>query len=82
MNDSDLFESMSPARAYFRLSLPLVLGMTVTLIYNLADTYFVAGTGQCLLLLRNPCGRRCCRSPHAPCRETDGPASRGRGGDV
>ena len=46
MNDSDLFESMSPARAYFRLSLPLVLGMTVTLIYNLADTYFVAGTGS------------------------------------
>ena len=33
-------------RTYFRLSVPVVLGMVVTLVYNLADTYFIARTGN------------------------------------
>lgn len=44
--DSEMFEKMSPAKAYLKLSLPLVFSMTVTLIYNLADTYFVAQSGS------------------------------------
>ncbi len=32
-------------RTYFKLALPVVLNMMVTLVYNLADTYFIARTG-------------------------------------
>ena len=35
---------------YFRLSLPVVLGSIVTIVYNLADTYFIAQTGNALLV--------------------------------
>ena len=35
---------------YFRLSLPVVLGSIVTIVYNLADTYFIAQTGNALLI--------------------------------
>lgn len=35
---------------YFRLSLPVVLGSIVTIAYNLADTYFIAQTGNALLV--------------------------------
>ncbi len=31
---------------YFHLSLPVVLGSIVTIVYNLADTYFIARTGN------------------------------------
>ena len=44
--NNEIFEKQSPARAYLKLSLPLVLSMVVTLIYNLTDTYFVAQTGS------------------------------------
>ena len=44
--NNEIFEQQSPAKAYLKLSLPLVLSMTVTLIYNLTDTYFVAQTGS------------------------------------
>ena len=32
-------------RTYFKLALPVMLGMVVTLVYNLADTWFIARTG-------------------------------------
>ena len=35
---------------YFRLSLPVVLGSIVTIVYSLADTYFIAQTGNALLI--------------------------------
>ncbi len=35
---------------YFRLSLPVVLSSIVTILYNLADTYFIARTGDALLI--------------------------------
>ncbi len=35
---------------YFRLSLPVVLSSIVTILYNLADTYFIARTGNALLI--------------------------------
>ena len=35
---------------WFRLSLPVVMGSIVTIVYNLADTYFIAQTGDALLV--------------------------------
>lgn len=43
---NELFEKEKLSTAYFRLSIPLVLSLVVTLIYNLADTFFVAQTGD------------------------------------
>lgn len=39
-----LFGHTSIKKAYFTLALPVVLSMTVTLIYNMVDTFFVAKT--------------------------------------
>lgn len=39
-----LFEHTSIKKAYFTLALPVVVSMTVTLIYNMVDTFFVAKT--------------------------------------
>lgn len=39
-----LFEHTSIKKAYFTLALPVVLSMTITLIYNMVDTFFVAKT--------------------------------------
>ena len=44
--EHDVFKEPNIGKAYLQLSLPLALSMTVTLIYNLADTYFVAQTGD------------------------------------
>ena len=41
-----IFEEPRVSKAYLRLSVPLVLSMVVTLIYNLADTFFVAQTND------------------------------------
>ena len=35
---------------WFRLCLPVVIGSIVTIVYNLADTYFIAQTGNALLV--------------------------------
>lgn len=39
-----LFEHTSVKRAYFTLAMPVVLSMTVTLVYNMVDTFFVSKT--------------------------------------
>ena len=39
-----------PISTYFHMALPVVLGSIVTIVYNLADTYFVAQTGNELLI--------------------------------
>lgn len=44
--ENQLFTGTSVPKAYLKLSMPLVFSMVVTLIYNLADTYFVARTGN------------------------------------
>ena len=46
MDENNIFLDAKTSRVYLRLSLPLVLSMVVTLIYNLADTFFVARTGN------------------------------------
>lgn len=38
------FDTKHLYRCYFKLAFPVVLGLVVTLIYNLADTYFIART--------------------------------------
>lgn len=44
--DSKIFNDEKVSRAYIKLSLPLVCSMVITLIYNLADTFFVAQTND------------------------------------
>lgn len=39
-----------PVSSYFHMALPVVLGSIVTIAYNLADTYFVAQTGDEMLI--------------------------------
>lgn len=45
MNEN-IFENPHIIRTYFKLSMPLVFSMAVGMVYNLADTYFVAATGD------------------------------------
>ena len=45
-----IFEDQHVSRAYLKLSMSLVASMVVTLIYNLADTFFVARTGNTALV--------------------------------
>lgn len=40
----ELFERAPIPRAYFKLALPVVLSMVASMIYNLADTFFVSQT--------------------------------------
>ena len=44
--ENGIFNEPKVSKAYIRLSLPLVFSMVVTLIYNLADTFFVAQTND------------------------------------
>lgn len=44
--ENELFERMPVPKAYFKVALPVVIGMVVSLIYNLADTWFIARTGS------------------------------------
>ncbi|WP_125761291.1 MATE family efflux transporter [Companilactobacillus hulinensis] len=41
---NELFEKESIPKAYFTLALPVVLGMVASMIYNLADTFFISQT--------------------------------------
>ncbi|WP_125565227.1 MATE family efflux transporter [Companilactobacillus insicii] len=41
---NELFEKETIPKAYFTLALPVVLGMVASMIYNLADTFFIAQT--------------------------------------
>lgn len=47
---NELFETMRIPRAYMTLALPVILSMVVTLVYNMADTYFIALTGNTNLI--------------------------------
>lgn len=47
---NSVFDTNHLYKSYFKLSLPLALGMMVSLIYNLADTYFVALTNNTNLI--------------------------------
>lgn len=42
----NMFDTQHLKKTYFQMATPVVLGMLVTLIYNLADTFFIAQTGN------------------------------------
>ncbi|NME82364.1 MATE family efflux transporter [Clostridium sp. SM-530-WT-3G] len=44
--EENLFENAPVRKAYFKFALPVVFSMIVTLIYNMADTYFIGQTGD------------------------------------
>lgn len=44
------FDTEHLYRSYFKMAFPLVLGMVVTLIYNLADTFFISQTNDTNLI--------------------------------
>ena len=48
--ENELFVSMPVKKTYFKLALPVVLGMAVSLVYNLVDTWFIAGTQNTALV--------------------------------
>ena len=48
--EQQVFDLDNLPRTYFKQALPVVLGMVVTLIYNLADTFFIAQTGDTALV--------------------------------
>ena len=50
MSQRKLFDTQRLIPAYFRLALPVVFSMVVTLVYNLADTYFIAQTNDAMLV--------------------------------
>ena len=46
MAEKEVFDLNHLNRAYLKLALPVASGMIVTLLYNLADTWFIARTGN------------------------------------
>lgn len=47
---TELFENVSVRRAYFRLAVPVVLAMVVSVVYNIVDAWFIALTGDTTLV--------------------------------
>lgn len=50
MDEKRIFDTNRLIPTYFKLSLPVVFSMVVTLVYNLADTYFIAKTNDAMLV--------------------------------
>ena len=50
---NELFETAPVHKAYFKMALPVVFGMVVSLVYNMVDTYFIARTGNTDLIAGN-----------------------------
>lgn len=47
---NSLFDTKHLYRSYFQMAFPVVLGLVVTLVYNLADTFFIAQTNDTNLI--------------------------------
>ena len=45
-NRNALFETTPVPKAFLTLAVPVVLSKIVSMIYNMADTYFIARTGD------------------------------------
>ena len=50
MEKPRIFDTEKLIPTYFKLAMPVVMGMVITLIYSLADTYFIAKTGDAMLV--------------------------------
>ena len=44
MENQNLFEQGSIRKTYITLALPVTLSMVLSVVYNVADTYFIAST--------------------------------------
>ncbi|MCD8074889.1 MAG: MATE family efflux transporter [Lachnospiraceae bacterium] len=44
--ENEIFEKTPVHKAFFSLALPVVMGMVVSLLYNMVDTFFIARTGN------------------------------------
>ncbi len=44
--NNEIFETMPVPKAYIKLALPVMLSSVLMLVYNMADTYFIAATGN------------------------------------
>ncbi len=42
----EIFEKMSPKKAIIKMSLPIVLGMLIQILYNMVDIYFIGKTND------------------------------------
>ena len=45
-----IFDTEHLYKSYFKMALPVVFGLVVTLVYNLADTYFISSTRNTSLI--------------------------------
>lgn len=50
MSEKPVFNTERLIPTYFRMALPVVFSLVITLIYNLADTYFIARTNDAMLV--------------------------------
>ena len=50
MTEKSPFDTDRLIPTFFKLALPLVFSMVITLVYNLADTYFIAKTNDTMLI--------------------------------
>ena len=48
--EKQIFDTERVIPTYFKMALPVVFSMVITLIYNLADTYFIAKTNDAMLV--------------------------------
>ena len=48
MNDNDLMKNMKISKAVAKMAIPSVISSLVTVVYNMADTFFVGQTGDAL----------------------------------
>ena len=48
--EKSIFDTNRLIRTYFKMALPVVFSLVITLIYNLADTYFIAKTNDAMLV--------------------------------
>lgn len=46
MNENDLMGSMKVSKAVAKMAIPSVISSLVTVVYNMADTFFVGQTGD------------------------------------
>lgn len=45
-----MFDTENIKKTYFKMALPVVFGMVITLVYNIADTWFIARTNNTALI--------------------------------
>ena len=50
MEEKKVFDTERVIPTYFKLALPVVFSMVITLVYNLADTYFIGRTNDAVLV--------------------------------